>query len=195
MKKIIPFIAFLVLLVLGGGCAQFGTYMKDRGNDFVDCFGFRLMGGPGMLFNVRCTQVVQVGAGVAAVTDTGFLGREMYPADGTIVGEAGVPFYYSRGYIGGGVASPKRSAGRTVIGIFPKNEDGFCSVDKFDKEYDRQFFDVGFTFHLLMFGLNLEFRLKEFADFLLGWFGADITGDDTKRETTREPEAADNPAP
>ncbi len=40
-------------------------------------------------------------------------------------------------------------------------------------------FDLEVSAFVLVFGLDFGFSLGEFVDFLLGWFGVDIAGDDT----------------
>jgi hypothetical protein len=42
----------------------------------------------------------------------------------------------------------------------------------------HQYFDCDRTFHLGWIGLHLRIKLDELADFVLGWAGRDIMGDD-----------------
>jgi hypothetical protein len=173
----------LVAVVLLSGCAGFGTYMKDRGNDFLDCFGARFSGGLGLLFNVRATQELQLGVGLMYVSEYGFIGRKPYDWRGNLMGEIGLPLlFYMRSYVWGGLIEPKGGDTKGIMYTIPQDEKGPCSIAEFDRDWDRQFFDIGFTVHALVLGVNFEFRTKEFADFLLGWFGVDFAGDDTKAE-------------
>jgi len=67
----------LVLAMLCTGCAQLGSYLKDRGNDFVDCFSAGVgIGLPGAV-EVRATDWLAAGAGYAeSYKPLAFRGRE-----------------------------------------------------------------------------------------------------------------------
>lgn len=48
-------------------------------------------------------------------------------------------------------------------------------------DHERQrLWDVEATVHILWGGLTVGFSPTDFIDFLLGWFGVDIAGDDTE---------------
>lgn len=76
MKRALVFLGLMILLVLGSGCAQFGTYMKDRALDFADCFkaDIGIFGG-GAEAHLRITDAVVTGVGGGLAFKIGFKGR------------------------------------------------------------------------------------------------------------------------
>jgi hypothetical protein len=98
MRRYVCVIAVLVLLALGSGCAQFGTYMKDRGNDLADCFTARVgiaYGLPGC--RAQVTNYFGASLGISLKENKiGFFGRNVVRVKGYWVG---VPCYQVAGVL------------------------------------------------------------------------------------------------
>lgn len=182
------------------GCAEFGTYMRDRGHDFADCFTVRA--GLAYGFGVRAQVTNYFGASAGFSLDIkkyGFFGRERVKVEG---GWGGIPIlnavllsmYLSPGKHGPPPLSPFLVPFFTDFRFY---EDGplLCSLKVFGFDLgkngfparktvpppflrERFFIEVGATLGAV--GLDLGFNPVEFLDFLLGWFTADITDDDEK---------------
>ena len=73
MTKIFSLI--LIALVFCTSCAGFGTYMKDRGLDFVDCFKADVGYGYGLSADIKATSFINAGAGFSLMHKYGFKGR------------------------------------------------------------------------------------------------------------------------
>lgn len=195
MKKLVIVIGLLIFLVLSSGCAQFGTYMKDRGNDFIDCFKGQLSVGMGIEANIRVTEELQAGLGMAIMfAKAGIVGRNVVDGNdkrGGFLFEAGLaPLYYQiDGASGPGHWNELYPGRKIALGI-PYGKKLYVShgdhddwhkmsIADYEKDVDKRFFEIGFSFHALLLGIDFGFDLREFADFLLGWFSVDITEDDT----------------
>jgi len=59
-------------------------------------------------------------------------------------------------------------------------------------EEDRGFWDIGASLHWLLIGAEAEVRPDEAVDFILGFFGMDIKGDD---EAYRNPDILEGVSP
>ena len=78
MKKALTIAGLLFLFALSSGCAQFGAYMKDRGNDFADCFKFDVgLIGAGFEAHARVTDAFVTGVGIGGAFKLGFKGRSL----------------------------------------------------------------------------------------------------------------------
>ncbi len=150
------------------------TYLEDRLLDFWDMFGFKISMGTGLLVNARATKFLQGGIGFMDGDKFGFKGRE--------VG------YWNewRGEVGASVAYINSSRKNPLIGnkyffeaCRAAETEEVNDIDIF-RDSDRDRWDIGVTAHLLFIGFEFEFRLKEFADFLVGLFTLDMCKDDTK---------------
>jgi hypothetical protein len=210
MLRILPFVLLLA------GCADFGAYMTDRGNDFLDCF--KLQAGIGLLADaeVRVTDYVSFGAGIAAGTRWGIDGRDLvgfneYSQLDIHVGLPFTPWIFwilpesmpgerregtIQNYLTdynirvGGMGWSRRTDksilffDMTAFERFRENEEieireGNLKpffVKKERKLIDALDVEVGATCGL---SARAGFSPGQFADFLLGWFGLDIAGDDT----------------
>lgn len=166
----------------------FGTYIKDRLNDFVDIFSLSLSVGMGADVNVRCTQAIQAGALFWGGARFGFIGR-MAGGWSETVFEMGIPGFYVRsvqiiGNEGSGIKRIDTERGQSLW--------QFCGDEgvPYDTGYDRKFWQVGGTVHAILIGVDFSVNLKELLDFLLGWATVDISRDDTANrvEETEEPD-------
>ena len=150
-----------------GHVGGFWDYVGDRALDLLDTASFRVLVGPGLRFNARVTEVVQLGAGFSGPTvrdqrgfsmETHFVGLQR--RQGGIwtqrTSEAGVSLFYFYEADGDLIKGDKSSFGPA----------------------DRGFFDVGFAAHLGVVGAEAEVRVDEVIDFVLGFFAIDIMGDD-----------------
>jgi hypothetical protein len=191
----------LVLLCVSG-CASLGTYFENRGLDFVDCFKADVGIGGGIEVHILCTDAISTGAGMAFCWKAGFKGRNfgiwsdmycgipfilsgwileqdiIYPYTSNIVAGVDNFIFYKRAIEG---AYETKSV--IFINCFKDNSpnhglsSGNSSADTLPfndmiKAFD---FEAGFT--CVFVGANVGFSGGQFADFLLGWFGADIAGD------------------
>jgi hypothetical protein len=87
MRKAIHILPFFLLLVLITGCADFKTYMKDRGNDLADCFTVRAGTCYGIGVRAQVTNYVSAAVGGSYDSDkVGYWGREPVRLKGVWVG-------------------------------------------------------------------------------------------------------------
>ena len=166
----------------------FGTYLKDRLNDFVDIFSLSLSVGMGADVNVRCTQAIQAGALFWGGARFGFIGR-MAGGWSETTFEMGIPGFYVRSVeiIGNEGSSIKRMDTERGQSLWQ-----FCGDEgvPYDEGYDRKFWQVGATVHAIIIGADFSVNLMELLDFLLGWGTVDICRDDTANRV-KEPEDPD----
>lgn len=188
---------------LCAGCGVVPRYARDRAADLADCL--KLEGGYGGAadFEVRATDWISTGAGAASSFRWGFEGRELVGFPGA--GKSGVTHHYGlpvmpiRSWLS---LEPYDHDGLirffyTDISVRDKRffspsvepERVAKSIVLFDvtslpryrepgeKRVAIQAFDlhVGATFVL---SARAGFSPGQFADFILGWFGRDLAGDD-----------------
>ena len=163
----------LPFLLLSSGC----TYLGNRADDFADCW--RLEGRVSVIPGawVVAGPVVHTGVGISegpTIMTGGF--RYHY------LSKEGSPVYTYDGNPHGGV--PEFSFLVHGSGEGFGKEDHFCYAllpplinrEGVHRNWLHDFdFEVGAT---ALVGGTVGFSLGEFADFLLGWFGLDIGGDD-----------------
>ena len=86
MKKAVVLIGLLILLTLESGCADFKSFMKDRGNDLVDCFTARAGLSYGLGVRVQATSLISISAGGAYdKKKVGYYGRTAIEGKGSWV--------------------------------------------------------------------------------------------------------------
>jgi hypothetical protein len=203
MRRTLICTALIAVIFMGSGCALLKlrkdyskvqdvktgenavyTYFKDRLYDFVDWFPiFGLKGtiGEGLLFNVRATKVLQVGAGAIDGEKFGFKGRELgYWHEWR--GEFGVSLVY--------INTARKTpliANEFLFDEYKRTRHKQKEDIDLYRNDDRHWADFGFTVHLGFIGLDWDvFRTKEFFDFLVGIVTLDITKDDTKSRLRRK---------
>ncbi|MHC4663150.1 MAG: hypothetical protein ACYS8W_15925 [Planctomycetota bacterium] len=200
MRRIIICLALAAIIFIGPGCAFFKlrkdyskvqdvktgenaifTYFKDRLYDFIDIFGFKGAIGEGLLFNVRGTKLLQVGAGAIDGEKFGFKGRELgYWHEWR--GEVGVSLFY--------INTARKTpliANEFLFDEYKRTR--HMSKEDIDiyRNDDRHWADIGVTLHLGFVGFDFDlFRIKEFFDFLVGIVTLDITKDDTRNRLRRK---------
>ena len=171
------------------------TYFDDRVLDFMDWFPIpfrmRFSMGPGLLVHVMGTKIGQFGIGFIEDGDKfGFKGRQVgYWRESR--GEIGISLFYLS------TTRKELLVGNRFLfeAMRQPVPEAVEDIDVFRND-DRDFWDVGFTFHLLFVGVDLDLPLKEFADFCLGIFGLDMQKDDLKNRLRRaEVGAAGLPGP
>ncbi len=150
------------------------TYFKDRVLDFWDIFGFKFHVGEGLLVHGRVTKFGQAGIGMCSGTKLGFKGRELgyWHEDRA---EFGVSiFYINRSkktplicntYMFDAEKRAARTSSATDLDLY-RNDDrhwASCGANVF----------VGFI------GIDVDVRIKEIFDFLVGIVTLDISEDDT----------------
>lgn len=212
------FSLFLILLVFlsSSGCASVGRYFADRGNDFLDIFGLNVSYGAGVLVNVRATQFAQVGLVAFSGARFGFNGRRCLSWYEESI-EIGIsPFYYGREVSTASMSSNMPEIHQvmrvyTLLGpifalfeteesdVTPQSEKGSFAIifredgDKsFDEAYDRRLFDIGFSVHCLLVGIEVFVNPAEAIDFVLGLFTIDLSGDDGGRTRGKDEEGNGN---
>ncbi len=162
----------LALVLLAAGCSSRNTWFDQRGRDFADIWRVNFSGmGPGFTLMVRATQLAKFGGGYEGFERgaevglgtwrIGTLGRYAgtWRADALEYGAG--PFYY------------EEFSQEPVVGNVPIAGDSGW----FEPEY-RSADEVGFTFHLGVFGMDFAVRPLEFFDFLVGIVTVDPMGDD-----------------
>jgi hypothetical protein len=178
-------------LALASGCADFKSYMRDRGNDLADCFGAGFTLGLGVSVNARATHVLQVGIGFQGTAWLGFTGRQGLSEPIFVANEISFPMYAQR-WVAVGFTCPKEVPPRSVVHGLPHRDEKPCSFAAFDEDYDRRFLGIGFAFHALLLGAAFEFEPREFADFLLGWFSIDFMKDDSRTKAAESQTAEED---
>lgn len=209
MRKALYILPLFVLLVFSSGCAEFKTYMKNRGNDLADCFTVR--GGLSFGLGVRAQVTNYVSASVGGSIEkvkVGYFGRDAVKAEGIWFGPPVLSLVVmyaiiksrwidseSLLYFAGAL-----SAFFAVLTDYRTYENGdlpeaasllFINVTKStigaQEIHDRMrlttpllrknfFLEAGATLGVVSF--DVGFNPVELVDFLLSWFGIDITGDD-----------------
>lgn len=153
-----------MLLAWGGGCADFKSYMKDRGNDFADCFKGDVGYGLGVGAHVRATELFSVGAGGGYMWKHGFKGRLCgnwtdlllgWPASNVILAFDVMPDMFGGGTTFGNNGSDIIFA---ILLCIPIN---YASVGRLatqtgsdPPQFERDFFKGGFSTHSIV-GVNI----------------------------------------
>ena len=182
---------------LVNGCA----YLHDRGADFVDMWS--VGAGAGLGASARATNYVQSGY-LATATTFRTLGRNVLPIYGAS-GEGsflGAPIFHYRSV---STSEFSNTARLHVLGctlLTPEDADAAARYadpatwsfvpdrHAYQEGFDRRPWDVGLSLYLLI-GFDIDFNPFEFADFVSGWFTADIGEDD---EATRRMYEAREPS-
>jgi len=163
-------------------------YLVDRLLDALDCFIANVSAGPGVIINARGTKLGQAGIGMAKINRLGFVGRRFgrWAENRTEIG-------VSLLYLSNSRLKP------LVYNRFLYDWCVNCRADEVTdidmlRNHDRDFFDVAVTVHILFAGFELGFRLREFADFLLGLFTVDFQGDDKINRARRKAKVGATPS-
>ena len=163
-------------------------YLVDRLLDALDCFIANVSAGPGVIINARGTKLGQAGIGMAKINRLGFVGRRFgrWAENRTEIGVS--LLYLSNSHL-------KPLVYNRFLYDWCVNcrADEVTDIDMF-RNYDRDFFDVAVTVHILFAGFELGFRLREFADFLLGLFTVDFQGDDKINRARRKAKVGATPS-
>ena len=138
------------------------VYLEDRLLDILDCFILNISAGPGFLINARATKLGQAGVGIAKYNKYGFVGRSLGRWMETRT-EIGVSLFY----LSNSVRQPLVYNRFLYDWCIQSERDKTTDIDMF-RAVDRDFFDIAVSVHVLFGGIEIGFRLREFADFLLG---------------------------
>ncbi|MFH1422228.1 MAG: hypothetical protein ABIH42_05895 [Planctomycetota bacterium] len=163
----------------GGFFSSIGRYFSNRTLDFVDIFKINVGIGLGLNVNVRATQLVQAGGFYTAATKAGIMGREAgFWNENSL--EMGIPLiFYGRDVdiapAGSGVTG-LASYRQQVLWMF----DGYEDDKSFDEDYDREFLEIGVSAQAIFPSFEFAIRLKQIADFVIGFTTIDICDDDSK---------------
>lgn len=190
------FIAVTVaLLLLGSGCADFKSYMRDRGNDLADCFTIRYgySHGWGVYTQVTNFVTVSVGFYMDQPKWKGYLGRDVVTGGGRT--HMGLPMtapFLGITDLSGDSLDDIRVA---FLGINVTEFKDPCNAWLYDTSFIRGEFFIELGLRLFLVGADIGFNPVEFADFVLGWTTLDITGDDMWRKGPPGAEPPEDPAP
>lgn len=184
------FIIFIcIIAIYCAGCAAPGTYLKNRANDFADCFKADVGVGGGVDMQVKATEYIATGVGAAYTYKIGFRGRYTgkwtdghigFPV-GTIVAIGiGWPIYITDWAELNNLPKGISATGNfSIIFINMESERHIPIINRFD-------FEVGGT--ALFVSAKAGFSLGQFLDFILGITGIDIAQDDKKIGTSETKE-------
>lgn len=135
-------------------------YLPNRVLDFMDIFRIRAKVGPGLAAGARFSDAFSFYGGAASSAYAGLPGPRNQALWPRILGRQN-----ERGMVLMGVDA-------TDVTIFPP---------------DYEYSEIGLSAHLLLLGLDLGVSPSEFFDFIAGWFGADVRGDDYPKFRTVPP--------
>ncbi|MBI4612675.1 MAG: hypothetical protein HY720_03605 [Planctomycetes bacterium] len=153
------------------GCSNQNNYFDQRGRDFADIWRINFSGlGPGFILNLRATRLAKFGGGYDGYAQhedlgtwrVGSLGREGGSWRSHTIEYGFGPFYHEE-YFHQPVVGNVRTAGSDG-----ENGEPYRTID-----------EVGWTFHLGVFGMDFAVRPLEFFDFALGLFALDPMQDDS----------------
>jgi hypothetical protein len=164
-----------------GALGSVANYLANRVLDFADIFKINLGIGFGLNANVRATQAIQVGGFYTGATKVGLTGRHAGVWNENSL-EVGIPLiFYGRDVAitpGAGTIPPVRSYRQQVLWKFEDKE--MKEGETYDTNYDRQFLEIGVSAQALLPAFEFGIRLKELADFLVGFTTIDFCRDDRK---------------
>jgi hypothetical protein len=207
--------AMVFTAMLGSGCADFSTYMKDRGNDLADCFTLRVGRGYGLGARFQVTNYLGAAVGFSQERKVGYFGREPVEVRGFWSGIP-VPQIVSAMPL---LAVPFSALSRKEQYFTPlewlkmwfkmvlttewasyekgliTESERFLGVNLAEftepgwldppPPFIREKLFIEVGAALFAFGFDVGFNPAEFADFLLGWFSIDLASDDTKLEKSK----------
>jgi hypothetical protein len=217
MKRVVIISGLAFLLALGSGCAGFGAYMKDRGNDFADCFTARAGICYGLGVRAQASNYLGASIGLSVGKKAGYFGRQYVEAEGNWVGipllQLATPFlvvwpsiaeeYGNQPYttwhfiwdactclLGTSYEHNFDAALPDNVRVLGFNLGEFVHPIRMEPPtpFIREKFFVEVGVTLFAVSFDAGFNPVEFVDFLLGWTTLDITGDDTVHEPEREAE-------
>ncbi|TET36506.1 MAG: hypothetical protein E3J72_08465 [Planctomycetota bacterium] len=204
--KLTLFVVLLFSVVISTGCASMGEYFKDRANDLVDPFLFRVSYGIGIS---ALAQATRFGPGaIVGLSDSnkyGFVGRNYtFSEEGCaglgIFGLRSVPWQKgSRAYLPNHLGMPVKDLEAESVYICGMNNILYFNLlhtirsnsenPRSEAIKDRQELAHLFWIEADVFcfaGLDVGFNPYEVVDLVLGIFGLDISGDD-REERKEEP--------
>ena len=171
----------LLLALPSVGCA----YMGDRGADFADCFRFEGSVGVGVQANVAVGELFHLGVGSSRRWSAGW----RYGAATT---EKRVEDHFPLSYVWTLVAPDTESLHSLRIGEDAKTSQHRCYIvlpgelnRSLWKKDPLHYYDIEVGVMAAILGAQVGFSPGEFVDWLLGWFGADIAGDDGDRRAKK----------
>lgn len=201
------YLLFGFLLYITCGCASVGNYFLNRLSDFGDCFTAEAGVGYGLDFHILATNLISTGVGASYIAKSAGVSHGVpYSAISYHLGLPLLPFmnFLSREWrkewwvtdtVHRGLPRPTQRVIRTpppgylaksvlfvnLMSISPPQGPGTSPVMHGYPNSDMAIFDFEVSFTVGVLYLRLGFSIGEFVDFLLGWFGVDIAGDDKVR--------------
>jgi hypothetical protein len=156
------------------------SWLKERGHDFEDVWHLDVSLGPQVGATFRATHLVQAGLQAeGAGADEAPEDRQFDTAHWALAGRwRGL---YKR-------VGAEYGIGPATIGPRWYRQDYRAEYEEEYRPQERTADEFGASFGLLLFGAEAGFRPAELADFLLGWFGADILADDGRAVVAEDAE-------
>ena len=201
---------------LAAGCnTAVGNYFANRGRDLGECFRGELGVGLGIGGGVRGAGLADVGLGFGGISRTTGIGwvygdgfafsADKVQGHATSDFEVWLPFYHRSADNSALGMHLQRLGGRQhdcfwlLPAAFHSINDRVSSTLRYSpwspKVNDAHVawarvhaFDVEVSAYALLIGVKVGFSPGEFVDFLLGWFGLDIAGDDRAWKPPLAPE-------
>ncbi|MFO7900277.1 MAG: hypothetical protein R6V58_14600 [Planctomycetota bacterium] len=186
MKKIGPTVLALLPLVLLAGAGCKGPTLRDRYDDSAEIFRLNVGLGPGLLANAHVSRAVALGLGTYQARRYGFRNGHGWiwderrydtnlvlpiwgweDVDATYYGSMPVSLIH------GDDKDPLRPGEEPGRWKWARNP---LTINN----PNRGWGEISANLHLVFIGLDAGIDFGELADYLLGWFGVDIMGDDSR---------------
>jgi len=182
-----------------------GNYFLNRLSDFGDCFTAEAGVGYGLDFHILATNLISTGVGASYIAKSAGVSHGVpYSAISYHLGLPVLPFlqllstegrreWWVTDTVHRGLPLPTRRVIRTPPPGYLAKSILFVNLMSISPPQsaspvmhgypnpDMAIFDFEVSFTLGVLYLRLGFSIGEFTDFLLGWFGVDIAGDDRVR--------------
>jgi hypothetical protein len=151
--------------------AKILLYLPDRILDLFDILSFDVHVGPGLYLNLHVTRAIQVGVGFHGTAGLGWhdhrsLGALAQAESGIVVVALGAQAFAGASAGTSGVWA----TADTLAGLHQPSDRVYQEL--------RDYWAIGESFTIILFGMEWDLHPVELADFFLGWAGIDILNDD-----------------
>lgn len=199
MRKALFVCIMIFSIAMLAGCKA--PSMQDRSNDGAQIFRFNVGLGPGLLVNAQVTRVLQLGVGTYESRRYGFRDGHGWVWDerrydmnliAPIWGWEDVP-----SVLHGGM--PVTPLYGDQYDRLPPGEEpggwGWAEMPLAINDKNRGWFEVAANVHLIFVGVDAGIDFGEMADYVFGWFGLDLAGDDSNTGAPLEKHTPPLPPP